>query len=123
MTQTSRTLFPQASEAAHSDIYRVLNEGKASVCQQLGVCPQCCERFEPLFGKHVCRQPEAKPVGYLSVYESVALTDVLCTGCHSFAAKIVPLFPQNLNQYRQPCSCCGKEINPNADPRWPVLFE
>lgn len=54
---------------------------------------------------------------------------VVCTEC--FDSKVVMLkgfgdvavWPANLARYRQPCLCCGKEVNPNASPSWPILFD
>lgn len=91
------------------------------ICEQLQRCPQCCERYEPLFGKHTCRQPQARPVAYL--YTVVGKWRVVCPSCGlPKNAREVPLFPSNLGQYQQSCTVCGVEVNPNANKLWPELF-
>jgi hypothetical protein len=94
-----------------------------TISAQLDICPKCCEHYEPLFGKHTCRQPQTKPLGYL--YQTGVSVYVRCAKCGpAHILPTIPLFEINLGQYRQPCAVCGKEINPNANPEhWPVLFD
>jgi ribosomal protein S27E len=52
---------------------------------------------------------------------------VICTSCKNattmYSHLETPVFVVNLGQYKQHCTRCGKDLNPNSNPKFPELFE